>query len=70
MQLGVDQVYLAQVGLIGVARGARAMLHTLAEVRVTDDALTGNHLDAGLRSLQGPVLGARAHGRDQARVGS
>ena len=50
VQLGVDQVHLAQVGLGRVARHPRAMLDRHAQMRVALDAQPGQQPDAVLRS--------------------
>ena len=46
MQLGVDQVHLAQVRLGRIARHPRSMLDRAAQMRVVLDAETGQQPDA------------------------
>ena len=57
VQLRMDEVDLAEVGLRGVARDARAVLHLLARVSVAFDAKPGQEGDAFDRGLTHRVAG-------------
>jgi hypothetical protein len=64
VQLSVDQVDLAQVGLGRVAGGAGAVLHGLAGVRVAFDAEAGDQADRESRRLAEAVGGDAVDGED------
>ena len=80
VQLGVDQVHLAQVGLGRIARDARAVLHRHAHVRVAFDAEPGQQRDAGavdllnvcpelrLTAVTKPSIGRRSIARESRSV--
>jgi hypothetical protein len=64
VQLGVDEVDLAQAWLARIAGHARAMLHGLARMRVAFDAQPGDEPDAALVWLAEGVRRASADRRD------
>ena len=66
VQLGVDEVDLAQVRLARVTGHPRAVLHQLAQVRVAAHAEAGDQLDARPGRLAELVPPIAAHGRDLA----
>ena len=62
----MNQVHLPEVGLRGITRHARAVLHRHAHMSVTLDTKTGNEANAILRRLAEAVRAALAYGDDGA----
>src|SRR5205807_1301281 len=61
VKLGVDQMNLAQIGLIRISRQSGEMLHGRPEVGIAFDAQTGQEADALLVPLTHGVRLAAAH---------
>ena len=61
MQFGVNQVYLAQVGLAWITRDPRTMLNRLTEVRVSLNSQSAQEPDALLIRLAKSVRRITAH---------